>query len=112
MNSIPPNFDPNSGPNGFKVEPGNFDDTPLLDDDLESEPIVLNPQEQERLHKAQQKLQRLFLLLVGGGALLGLIVAIALVLLLNRFGLVGTPEEPRQYQQLLQQVLFSRSLLF
>lgn len=111
MSSIPPNFDPNSGPNGFKIDPGSFDEPPLPEDGTEIEPVVLSPQEQERLRTAQQRLRRLFLLLAGGGALLGLVVAIAIVLLLNRFGLVGTPEEPRQYQQILQ-ILFSRILVF
>jgi hypothetical protein len=108
MNSTPPDFDPNSNPNGFTGDPGNLEKPSLPD----QEPIVLNPQQQERLEDAQQKLQRIFLLLVGLGALLGLVVAIALVLVLNRFGLVGAPEESNQSQRILQQTSASKTLLF
>lgn len=104
---MPPDFDPNSEPNGFRVEPSELDQPAFS----EGEPVTLNPQEQERLQSAQQKLQRLFLFLLGIGVLLGIVVAIALVFFLNRFGLVGAPEGPRQHQQNLQQILLSGPLL-
>ncbi len=95
MSLIPPEFDPNSDPNGFKVENDSLDEQELLDEG----PIVLSPEERERLEDAQQKLRKIFLILLGVGALIGLIVAIALVFVLNHFGLVGVPDTPPPQQQ-------------
>lgn len=107
MSLIPPEFDPNSESNGFKVDDETSDNQSLA----EETPIVLSPLEQQRVQETQQRLQRMFLILVGVGALVGLVVAIALILVLNRFGLTDAPDEPEQYQQLHQETVMPHALL-
>lgn len=101
MTSLPPNFDQNSGSNGF---PANGSGEPQASS---SEPvsIPLTPEEQERIQDTSQQLRRIFLILVGIGAGVGLIIAIALVIVMARFGLVGTPQETIPSSETLQQTM-------
>jgi hypothetical protein len=97
MTSLPPDFEPDSEPNGFKSLSEQKAEELSSTDAPEIRP--LSPAELERVQNARNQLQRLFLILLGIGLTLGLVMAIALVLLLTRFGLVGTPEDSERSQE-------------
>ncbi len=101
MASLPPDFNQNSGINEFQSN-GTGD---INEASSEITSVSLSPEEQERVQDTSQRLRRMFLILVSVGAGFGLILAIALVMLLSRFGLVGTPQESTPPSETLQQLM-------
>lgn len=56
--------------------------------------VFIDPEIQERAADTTRTLRRLFLILLGGGIAVGILLAIALVLLLNYWGLTDKPNHP------------------